>query len=84
MIEQIGSSADEAVVAVEKDIVQVKKELQQAQRDIAQTHAAAAEAVALLQESSRERDAFKMQVCCAACHFVSGHAKNRLLDHADK
>ncbi len=62
MIEQIGSSADAAVVALEQDIVHLKKELRDAQRDTASTHAAAAEAVALLQEANKERDAFKMQV----------------------
>ena len=68
MIEQIGSSADEAVIALEKDIVSLKKELQDAQKDIAATHAAANEAVSLLQESNRERDAFKMQVWLVSAH----------------
>ena len=62
MIEQIGSSADAAVIALEQDIVHLKKGLHDAQRDTASTHAAAAEAVALLQEAGKERDAFKMQV----------------------
>ena len=62
MIEQIGSSADEAVILLEKDAVRLKKDLQKAQQDSNQTHAAYAEAVALLEESNRERDAFKSQV----------------------
>lgn len=68
MIEQIGSSADEAVIVLEKDIVSLKKELQDAQRDIAATHAAANEAVSLLQESNKERDAFKSQVWLLSAH----------------
>jgi len=62
MIEQIGSSADAAVIALERDIVHLKKELHDAQRDGASTHAAAAEAVALLQEAGKEREAFRTQV----------------------
>ena len=62
MIEQFGSSADAAVIALEQDIVHLKKELHDAQTDTASTHAAAAEAVALLQEARKERDAFKSQV----------------------
>ena len=62
MIEQIGSSADAAVIGLEQDIVRLKTELHDAQRDAASTHAAAAEAVALLQEAGKERDAFKRQV----------------------
>ena len=62
MIEQIGSSADAAVIALEQDMVHLKKELHDAQRDSASTHAAAAEAVALLQEAGKEREAFKKQV----------------------
>lgn len=62
MIEQIGSSADEAVIALEADIVHLKKELHDAQQDSAHTHAMAAEAVHLLEEAKRERDAFRLQV----------------------
>ena len=62
MIEQIGSSADEAVVALETDIVYLKKELHDAQQDCAHTHAMAAEAVELLEQTKRERDAFEQQV----------------------
>ncbi len=77
MIEQIGSSADEAVVSLEKDIVHLKKELQEAQKDNAATHAMAAEAVGLLQESNKERDASKLQVwfavlCYALTPFMEG------------
>ena len=69
MIEQIGSSADEAVVALETDVVYLKKELRDAQQDSAHTHAMAAEAVQLLEEAKRERNAFQLQVhrlCCTA------------------
>ena len=68
MIEQIGSSADEAVVALEADVVHLKKELHDAQQDSAHTHAMAAEAVQLLEQTKQERNAFQQQVerpCCA-------------------
>ena len=68
MIEQIGSSADEAVVALEADVVHLKKELHDSQQDSAHTHAMAAEAVELLEQTKRERNAFQQQVgrlCCA-------------------
>lgn len=67
MIEQIGSSADEAVVALERDLVHLKKELHDSQQDSAHTHAMAAEAVSHLEEAKRERDAFQLQVYSADC-----------------
>ena len=67
MIEQIGSSADEAVVALETDIVYLKKELHDAQQDSAHTHTMAAEAVELLEQTKRERNAFQQQVHCLCC-----------------
>lgn len=67
MIEQIGSSADEAVVALEADVVYLKKELHDAQQDSAHTHAMAAEAVELLEQTKRERDAFQQQVGQLSC-----------------
>lgn len=76
MIEQIGSSADEAVVALETDIAHLKKELRDAQQDSAHTHAMAAEAVHLLEEAKRERDAFRLQVCYLCCTVLcSAHAE---------
>ena len=65
MIEQIGSSADEAVIALEKDLVHLRKELHESQQDSAHTHAMAAEAVSLLEEANRERNAFQLQVYLA-------------------
>ena len=90
MIEQIGSSADEAVVALETDIVFLKKELHDAQQDSAHTHSMAAEAVELLEQTKRERNAFQQQVhrlCCALseqseakekCILLSKHGRSIL------
>ena len=70
MIEQIGSPADEAVIALEKDLVHLKQELQDAQTDNEATHAMAAEAVSVLEDSNRDHDALKLQVGCAALNLL--------------
>ena len=87
MIEQIGSSADEAVVALEADIVYLKKELHDAQQDSAHTHAMAADAVALLEQTKRERNAFQQQVhrlCCAVIEQSEAKKKYALLSKHDR
>lgn len=87
MIEQIGSSADEAVVALETDIVYLKKELHDAQQDSAHTHSMAAEAVELLEQTKRERNAFQQQVpwlCCALSELSKAKGKYARLNKHDR
>ena len=66
MIEQIGSSADEAVVALEKEVVHLQKELHDAQQDCAHTHSMAAETASLLNQARQERDTYRLQVSYVA------------------
>lgn len=62
MIEQIGSTADEAVVSLEGDVAKLRAQLHAAEAQSEQAHAMAAEAVAVLESTSRERDTVKLQV----------------------
>lgn len=62
MIEQIGSSADEAVEQLEGDVAKLRQQLHVAKMDSKQAHAAAKAAVGSLESASRERDSLRLQV----------------------
>ncbi|KAL0050284.1 hypothetical protein WJX82_008110 [Trebouxia sp. C0006] len=74
MIEQMPSDqpqSSDRVAELESERAAAQSRIAEleSQRDTASTHAAAAEAVALLQEASKERDAFKMQAEQLAKHL---------------
>ena len=62
MIEQIGSTADEAVVRLERDVSRLREELHAAEKENEQAHAMAKEAVGVLESTTRERDSVRYQV----------------------
>ena len=62
MIEQIGSTADEAVLRLERDVSRLREELHAAEKESEQAHAMAKEAVGVLESTTRERDTVRLQV----------------------